>query len=155
MLYFGMVLINSYFGWYGYERWKYRRVTYGDIRQSVSRKVFVKKLMYESNVDLKYFKVYLEKGYWCGYDKLDDTRFENTSKYPYQVSFNNGDTIKNVVFNISNYNKFDSIDNNILNVCVYLEKPYLKDTIVLKIIKFDGSKDSIGYIKVWDKTNKK
>lgn len=30
VLYFGMGLINSYFGWYGYEKWKDRRSTLGN-----------------------------------------------------------------------------------------------------------------------------
>jgi hypothetical protein len=154
ILYFSVALINSYFGWYGYERWKYRKGTYGDKTESLRRGVYIKDLKYISNVDLSYFKVYIEKGYWCSYSSLEETRFKENIKYPFQVSLKTSDSIKNVVYKIVNYNKFDSINNNILDICVYLSKPSLKDTIILKIIKFDKSQDSIGYIKVWDNNKK-
>ena len=152
--YLVLMIINSYFGWYGYERWKYRMGTYGDKIESVNRGVFIKDLNYNSNIDLNYFKIYIEKGYWCGFHNLEETRFENKTKYPFQISLKSCDTIKNVIFNVINSEQYDSINNEILDVCIYLKEPRLKDTLWLKITTFDKKRDSIGYIKVWDKVKR-
>lgn len=155
IIYAVWILLNLYFGWYGNEQWKYRRITYGDKNLSIKRNVFVKNLAFKSSISLNDFKVFIEKGHKYDFNGVDKIRLINNSKYPYQVSMSRADTLNKFIYSIVNYNKFDSIDNKFLNYCVYLDKPYLKDTIVLKIIKLYGSNDSIGYIKVWDKTNKK
>lgn len=146
-----LILINSYFGWYGYERWKFRKGTYGDKKESIERGVFIKDLNYISNLDLKYFKVYFERGFKCGKHSLYETNINFKTNYPYQISMNTTDTINNVYFEIVNYYNFDSINNEMLDICLFTEAPVLKDTIYLKAIRFDKKRDSIGYIKIWDK----
>lgn len=138
---------SSIFGWYGYEKWKYRRDTYGDIQESKSRNVFIKELDFISNHDnIKGFKVYIEKGYWYGKKNMNQTMF-NFSNYPYQVSFNG--IGENRYLRISNINKFDSITNEqFQRPNIYLAKPKLNDTIILSIMSFK-TRDSVGYIKVW------
>lgn len=151
IIYLLLCFVNSYFGWYGYQQWKYRRESDGDKAESVKRKAFISDLNYKSNLDLTYFSAFIEKGYRCDYHSIDDTRFINDTKYPYQVSLKKFDSIVNGVFTVVNPERFDSINNEILNTCIYLNKPYIKDTIVIKISKFDRSNDSIGYIKIWNK----
>ena len=127
-----------------------RRITFGDKETSKIRKVFIKDLNYKSNVDLKYFNVYIEKGFWWDPWDIKKSVFKNSTTYPYQVSFKNSDTLVRGIYEIINKQQFDSIDNNILDVCIFLKEPYLKDTITLKIVKFDKYRDSIGYVKIWE-----
>ena len=151
VIFIGLTLINSYFGWYGYRMWEQRMGTFGDKSESISRNVFTKDLEYTSNIHLHNFKPYIEKGYWCGVHSLEKTCFKNDTKYPYQISLNTVDTISNVEFTIINAKKFDSINSRPLLPIIYLKKPVLKDTIVLKILTFNLKHDSIGYIKIWNK----
>lgn len=149
ILYFGMMLVNSYFGWYGYEKWKYRRVTFGNKIESIERKVFIKDLEYYSSIDLDSFPIYIEKGYKYGYHSSRDTRLLTDSKYPYQISYKFLDSTKIISYEIMNKNRYDSIDN----VTVFLKKPYFSDTLKMGIYKYSSKKwDSIGYLKVWDKS---
>jgi hypothetical protein len=154
LCYFLAVLLNScissYIGYNGYEKWKYRRNTWGDKREAISRGAFIKDLNYESNLVLDSFNIYIEKGYWFGFKSMDETRFQEGTHYPYQISFG-GIKGMNVYTLIVNYEKFDSIDNSLYSrPHIYLDKPYLKDTIILTIMKFHKIPDSLGYIKVWD-----
>jgi len=131
-----------------------RKVTYGDKKWSEERKVFIKNLNYDSSIKLKGFNVYLEKGFWFDPWNINKSVFNKNTNYPYQISFTAVDTLiaePYAIFKIVNIQKFDSIDNEFLkDACVYLKKPKLKDTLILKIIKLDQKRDSIGYVKVWE-----
>ncbi|WP_140487100.1 hypothetical protein [Flavobacterium sp. GSA192] len=134
-------------GWYGYEKWKDRRSTFGNKNEAIERGVFVKDLNYFSSIKLKEFNVYIERGYRYGYFNEKDTRIIKKDKYPYQLCFNLIDTINNYNYDYVNYIDFDTIDLNL-----YLKKAILEKTLYLKIQEFKNNKwDSIGYIKVWDK----
>lgn len=150
MIYFGLIIINSFFGWYGYEKWKYRRSTIGDKKESVNRKVFIRDLQYFSNIKLENFQIYIEKGFKYGYFSEDDTRLIKESKFPFQVSFTESVGLNNINYYVVNKKKYDSIDGT----TIFLKKEYLKDTIIVGIDKFTNKWDSIGYIKVWDKTKR-
>ena len=86
--------LNSYFGWYGYEKWKYRVGTI-DMNDSKKRGVFVKELHFELDSfpadrfpgRLENFRVYIEKGFHFGHESEDETTLLLNSNYPYQVSF--------------------------------------------------------------------
>lgn len=136
------------------ERLNERKVTFGDKEWSKNRKVFIKDLNYISSIELKHFNVYIEKGFWFNPWDRDKSVFNKNTNYPYQISFSKGDTIiakPYSVFKILNIKKFDSIDNELLDdTCVYLKNAKLQDTLLLKIIKFDGKRDSIGYVKIWE-----
>lgn len=143
-----IIFSSTIFGWYGYEKWKYRRDTYGDVQESKDRNVFVKKLNFYSNVEIDNFKCYIEKGYWFGKNSMNDTDFKFT-KFPYQISFNG--IGNNRYLQISNTNVFDSITNeDFQRPNIYLVNRELKDTLILKIMGYKN-RDSIGYIKIWDK----
>jgi uncharacterized SAM-binding protein YcdF (DUF218 family) len=141
------VLSSSFFGWFGYEKWKYRRSTFGNKAEAIERGVFVRELNYHSNINLKNFHVYIEKVFKYGYLTSSNTRLINEDKYPYQLTFNIEDTINNFNYDYVNHEDFDSIDLNL-----YLDKPYLEKLLILKVEKYNNNQwDSIGYIKVWDK----
>ena len=150
VLIFLYFVINILFGWFANEQWKHRRCTFGDRNLAIKRKVFVKDLVFKSNFDLAYLNVYIEKGHKFSFFSLNDINIIN-DYYPYQVSLDKMDTINNVVYEVVNYEKFDYVNNNVLDVLLYLQKPYFTDTIVLKIIKFNKFRDSVGYVKIWDK----
>ncbi len=144
---FLFLYLNSTIGWYGYEKWKYRRDTYGDVNESKGRNVFVRNLNYSSNLKIDSFKCYLEKGFWFGKNSMNDTEFMFT-KYPYQLSFNG--IGNNRYIQISNTEGLDSITNeDFQRPNIYLQNDRLKDTVVFKIMSFK-TRDSIGFIKVWD-----
>lgn len=148
VLFITIFLLNTYFGWYGYEQWKHRRDTYGNKRESIKRKVFIKNLNYKSTHSLVGFNVYLERGYWFGFHDMNETRYKSTM-YPYQVSFNG--IGKDKFLSISNLNEFDSISNESFErPNIYLDKKILEDTVILKIMDYK-TRDSIGFIKIWDK----
>lgn len=152
ILSFLFLYLNSTIGWYGYEKWKYRRDTYGDIAESKKRNVFVKDLSFSSSIKVDSFRCYIEKGFWFGKNNMNDTEFKFT-KYPYQLSFNG--IGNNRYLKISNEDSFDSITNeNFQRPCIYLSKSELEHTVVLKIMSFK-TRDSIGYIKIWDNDIKK
>ncbi|WP_281228731.1 hypothetical protein [Flavobacterium aquiphilum] len=149
ILYLGLVLMNSYFGWYGYEKWKYRRVTFGNKIESVKRKVFIKDLEFYSSIDIDSFHIFIERGYKYGYHSAKDTRLLTNNRYPYQLSYKFLDSVNMISYEILNKSRYDSTDN----VTVFLKKPYLKDTLKIGIYKYSSKKwDSIGYLKVWDKS---
>ena len=151
IIFFLYFLSNLFFGWFAHEPWKYRRCTFGDKNLALKRKVFVKELVYKSNFNLAYFNIYIEYGHKFGIFSSNDINIiDHSDYYPYQVSLNNMDTINNVIYEVVNYDQFDYVNNNVLDVSLYLHEPLLKDTLLLKIIKFDKSRDSVGYIKIWD-----
>lgn len=140
--------ISSYVGYNGYEKWKYRRSTFGNKEQYVNRKVFIKSLEYSSNIVLNSFEVYIEKGFRYGYNGNHETVVLENDKYPFQVCYN-------ISIDKSNVYKYDNssfktkIDS--LSSVYFLEKPYLDTPFVVKISKLVNNQwDSIGYIKVWD-----
>lgn len=144
----GYFTLNLIFGgWYGYEKWKVRRSTFGNKKESIGRGVFVNDLQFKSSIPIDNFNVYVEKGFRYGYTSSNNTRIiEDT--WPFQVSFTTKKEINNVNYYIINANKFGSIDN--LNI--YLKQAKLNDTLLIGIDKWNLNKwDSIGYIKVWDK----
>jgi hypothetical protein len=142
--------ISSYIGYNGYKKWSFRRNTHGDKSESINRGAFVKDLHYKSSMVLDHFHIYIEKGYWYGYHRIEDeTRFVKGTHYPYQVSCTwvEGQVYSSLV----GYREFDSIINEpYSSPYIYLDQPHLKDTLVLKIMVFHKDGDSIGYIKVWD-----
>ncbi|MFD1064122.1 hypothetical protein ACFQ1Q_12765 [Winogradskyella litorisediminis] len=146
--------INSLFGWYGYEKWKYRRATRGNLDESLERNVFIKNLEFElfSNSESLKFNAFIEKGFTYGKHSSETTEIiKSRTNYPYQVSFSQMDISKKVKFDLLPNTKLDSIDYFV----VYLRKPELKDTLFLKITKWENEigKDSIGLIKIYDKYN--
>ena len=141
-------------GIYVPERLTDRKVTSEEKDWSKKRNVFVKDLNYVSTIKLKYFNVYIEKGFWFDPWNINKSVFNKSTNYPYQVSFSSVDTIiakPYCTFKIVNIHQFDSIQNDLLeDSCVYLKNPKLEDTLVLKIIRFDKKRDSIGYVKIWE-----
>lgn len=64
-VYFIFGFVSSFFGWYGYEKWKYRRATRGDLMESKKRNVFIKDLEFElvPKTDSLEFSAFIEKGF--------------------------------------------------------------------------------------------
>ena len=145
---------SSFFGWYGYEKWKYRRATRGDYSESKGRDVFIKNLEFEftPNNDSLRFNAFIEKGFTYGKHSSKQTDLIKTkTDFPYQVSFSQKDTLNKVTFDLLPITQTDSLDYFV----VYLRKPELNDTIYLKIRKWENKigTDSIGFIKIYDKNN--
>ena len=147
IIYIILYLKSSDIGWYGYDKWKYRRNTYGDKIESIKRNVFVKDLQYSKSIDTCHFEVFIEKGYRFGKHSSNDTKFVDHTKYPYQISFTNAVGKNNISYYIINNEILDSVGQ----VTGFLKKPYIKDTLLIGIQKYNKSWDSIGYIKVWDR----
>jgi hypothetical protein len=138
--------ISHDIGYNGYEKGKYRRVTYGNRKESVERKVFVKDLRYSSDVDLDTFEIFIEKGYQWGRNNGNDTRLVTKSKHPFQISFRYRVGTNYMVYYVVKNQKFDSITP----LTVFLEEPYLKDTLLIGVEKYNVTWEFLGYIKVWD-----
>lgn len=146
ILYYAYGLFSSSVGWYGYQKWKYR-ISTDSINESKQRRVFIKELNYKivDSANLKgfYFKPYIEKGFRYGYHSMDETRIDNYSQYPYNLSYERN--IKDsIVLNIfpEDKKKLDSSDV----VWGYLKQPYLQDTIRIEI---EGMGKQKGIIKIW------
>jgi hypothetical protein len=143
---FALGYLNSYFGWYGYEKWKYR-VSTGSIEESKRRGVFVRELHFEIDSfpgTIENFHAYIEKGFHYGHQSEDQTTPLLGSKYPYQLSFNFQETSKlRIYITEAELSKFDSSNIN----RGYLKSPDIKDTIRFYLI---GGNKSSGIIKVWD-----
>lgn len=152
---FGVIIVCvviyflSTIGWWGYEKWKYRRTTFGNKTESVERKVFVKDLEYFSSIKLENFSVYIEKGFKYGYLGDYQTRLLENDKYPYQITFIDKMGLNNISFYIINKEKFKLLSSS----SITLKDAYLRDTLLIGIDKYTKQWDSIGYIKVWDKDN--
>ena len=151
-IYFILGFVNSFFGWYGYEKWKYRRATRGDLTESKERNVYIKNLEFKltpKNDSLE-FNAFIEKGFTFGKHSSNQTDLiKSKTDFPYQVSFSQKDTLNKVTFDLLPITKMDSIDYFV----VYLRKPELNDTIYLKIRKWENKigTDSIGFIKIYEK----
>jgi hypothetical protein len=150
---FGIIICLVFYflstiGWWGYEKWKPRRSTFGNIKESVDRKVFIRKMNYTSSLELKNFNVYIERGFRYGYFSSEQTRLLKNDKFPFQLCYNQIeiDTINNYSFESNINTPYDSIS------VLFLKNPKLEKEYVIKISKLVSKKwDSIGYIKVWDK----
>ena len=149
---------NWFIGYHGYEKEKMRRNSWGNIAESKYRNAFVKKLDFQSNIEIDSFQIFIEKGYKWGYFSSSKTSFNlEDSKFPYQISHTERVDNNDIVYAFSDNQKFDSIDEH---QTVFLKKPILKDTLIMSItklslIKINGTnkllQDSIGYIKVYQK----
>ena len=142
IFFFGIGYLSSYVGWYGYGKWKDRKHSLS-IDESISRNVFVKKLMYKiENYSGDYFefKPFIEKGFRWGHNASKETIILKTSDFPYQISYNYRPTKEiTILIQEGQSSKFDSANR-------YLKKPALSDTILLVI---GGKKNESGIIKVW------
>tara|TARA_B110000091_G_C13586074_1_gene378571 strand:- start:194 stop:700 length:507 start_codon:yes stop_codon:yes gene_type:complete len=151
-IYILLGLISSYFGWYGYEKWKYRRETRGDIIESKERGIFIKELEFDiltQKTEIE-FIAFMEKGFKYGKHSAKKTELIGKgSNFPYQVSFSQFDTLNKLNFDLLQKTKLDSINKYF----VYLKEPELKDTIYLKITSWENKigNDSIGIIKIYEK----
>lgn len=139
---------------YGYEKWKYRRYTRGNIEESKRRKVFVKQVPYIVVPDtIKTDGVfYIERGYTYGKHSMDDTRILSLkgTKYSFQLMYKN---LSIVYLEKDNPNSKDSLNDFGLN----LKDSIIKDTIYFRLLKRKGTNivdtkftDTIGIIKVFD-----
>jgi hypothetical protein len=143
--FFAFVYINSYFGWYGYKKWLYRKQS-DNMEDSKRRGVFVKELHFEVDSfqrDMKWFKPYLERGFKWGYISSDETVFFVTD-YPYQIAFENN--VKESIYpqyRDDQFVKFDSCNVN----RGYFRYPHLKDTFIL-VLRGEGIKS--GIVKIWE-----
>ena len=137
-------LANCFFGWYGYEKWKYRRSTRGNIEESKKRDVFLKELNYLIDpIDLKVnFNCYIEKGYKYGLNSMERTKTIFTTNYPFQLSFSQLDTLNDIYYSLRKNTKFDSLDR----FCIYLKEPALIYEVKIDIIK--NNNDTIGLITI-------
>ncbi len=130
--YFAFGYINSYFGWYSHEHWKYRKGS-TDIDEAKRRGVFVKELNYKVegySGDLYGFKPFIEKGYTWGYHTSEETAPWTNTNYPYQISFSYVRTSNfGVLMTDEGLEKFDSSNAS----WGYLKYPQLQDTIILEI----------------------
>ena len=146
LLYLGIGYLSSYLGWYGYEKWIYRKASQS-IEESKERGVFRTALHFkvEGSTDgLEGFEPFIEKGFKWGRHSSRETRDLGNSDYPYQLSFNyRPDTITTVLIREDQLIKFDSANV----VWGYLKKPVLPDTIILTVHR-EKSKPAI--IKVWN-----
>jgi hypothetical protein len=132
VIYFSFGYINSYFGWYSREHWKYRKGSM-DVAESKKRGVFIKELNYkvdDYSGDLYGFKPFIEKAYTWGHRTSEETRPWTGTKYPYHVSFGYIRSSKfGVLTTEATRLKYDSSNASL----VYLEQPHLTDTISLEI----------------------
>ncbi|WP_303850184.1 hypothetical protein [Apibacter mensalis] len=150
-----LVYLSSYIGWYGYEKWKYRRYTRGDIEESKMRKVFVKQVPYIVDPDTIKTEgmFYIEKGYTYGKHSMDDTKVLTIkdTKYPFQLMYKD---LSIIYLEKDNPNSKDSLNDFGLN----LKDSIIRDTIYYRLLKRKGINvvdpqftDTIGIIKVFDK----
>ncbi len=131
-------------GWWGYEKWKYRRTTFGNRSESLSRGVFICDASYKSNITLENFNVYIEKGFKYGYLGENNTRILLNDSFPYQLTFPL--ETKNLHFYVLDSARYKTE----IRRFIYLPHEHFKDTITLGINRYTNKWDSIGYVKVWD-----
>jgi len=138
--------INSYFGWYGYKKWKYRAGT-GDINDSKRRHVFVKELHFKIDNfsgKIENFHAYIERGFHFSHFSQEDTEPLNGSKYPFQLSYTFYNTSSlGIMPRKTELKKFDSSDA----IRGYLRSPILKDTVIVDLV---GENIHSGIIKIWE-----
>lgn len=146
IIFLALPYISSSVGWYGYGKWKYRGRT-SSIKDSKSRKVFVKELNYKiidsANFKNFQFKPYLERGFSYGKHSMEDTRIWSNSNFSYNISYERNLKDSIVLYFIQeSIEKLDSSDV----VWGYSKTPYLKDTLTLTI---EGANNHYGSIKIW------
>jgi hypothetical protein len=142
-----ITMVNSYFGWYGYEKWKERRATYGNKAEAIERNIFVKDLQFlSSNNTDSTFNVYIEKGFKYGYHNSESTRMLENDSYPFQITFTDKVGLNYINYYIINKEIFDSVGTTV----AYLKKPVFQDTLLIGIHQYTKQWDSIGFIKVWE-----
>jgi hypothetical protein len=137
--------VNSYFGWYGYKKWLYRKQS-DSIEDSKRRGVFVKELhfkvdSFQRNMD--WFKPYLERGFRWGHESSQETDLLITD-YPYQIAFENN--VKESIYPHYREDQFVQFDSFNVNRG-YFKAPHLKDTMVLVL---GGEGIHSGTIKIWE-----
>lgn len=130
--YFGFGYINSYFGWYSHEHYKYRKGS-TDVSEAKQRGVFVKQLNYKVegySGDLYGFVPFIEKAYTWSYHTSEETKPWTNTEYPYQVSFGYKRSSNfGVLVSDKTLSKVDSATVSSL----YLRQPKLMDTIFLEV----------------------
>jgi hypothetical protein len=153
--------LNWFIGYHGYEKEKFRRNSWGDIQESKTRGVFVKKLNFiylvkSDTVNVDSLNVFIEKGYKFGYFSANETnsKLEKTN-FPFQISQTERTNHNLVVYNFTNLKNLDSIGENGI---IYLKNPTIKDTLFMTVegFRLENGKalwDSIGYVKVFEKKN--
>ena len=161
--FFFMSIANWFFGYNGYNKHKPRRNSWGNKKESVYRKTFVKDLKTISNIELDSFNIFIERGYKFGFYSSNQTNFiTKNTLYPYQISHTNRTNGSKTSYSFvkergESPNGLDSVG---YHKEIYLKKPKLGDTLKMSIRKFqvikEGEKnkavwDSIGYIKVFEK----
>lgn len=143
LLYIIVGYLSSYMGWYGYEKWKYRKYS-TTVQEAINRGTLVKKLNYriDSFQGAPFpFEPFLEKGYKWGKKSSDETIILKNTLYPFQFSYNyKPNEIITIRLREDQINKFDSIGR-----C--LTKPHLVDTVILEI---GGENIKTGLVKVWE-----
>jgi hypothetical protein len=146
-VYFGFGYINSYFGWYSHEHWKYRKGS-TDIEESKKRGVFVKELNFKIegySGSLNGFRPFLEKAFTWGYHSSEETVPWTNTQYPYRLMFNYRPTQEiTVLVRDEDLVKFDSTSGP----WGFMKEPKLSDTIILTIGGENIPRNS-AFIKVW------
>jgi hypothetical protein len=141
----GFMALNTYFGWYAYEHWKYRKAS-TNLQESIKRGVFVRSLQYKiigtDSIPFK-FEPFIEKAFTWGFYTSDSTVAWKNTNYPYQFKYQKQPYYGAGIFmEQSEREKFDSSNYS----WGYLKYPYLKDTITLI---FSDSTRKKTIIKVW------
>ena len=143
ILYLLMGYINSYFGYFGYNKDKFRR--YSDtIEESIDRNVFVKKLNFRGLNRVQINDVFIEKGYrWGISDKqtkslLENDNLDNKSCLTYQIIID-----------------FDEMQNKKLiyipNNRMLIDKSELIDTLTFEMYVRDVNNKliEVDTLKIW------
>ncbi len=145
-----LILINSYFGWYGYKKWNYRIDTRGNKEESIRRGIYVRDVFFEvvpADLDV-HFNAFIERGYSFGYHSNKDTRVGIQTNFPFQVSFPQSDTISKFSYSLFKSTTLDSAGTH----CVYLRDSYLPDTIYVTVGDYDNNRvTNLGLIKIYER----
>lgn len=86
VIYFLLGYLNSYVGYYGYNKHKVRRYS-SSLIESKQRNVFVRKLSYSLSNDIKINNVFIEKGFRWGSSDEETLEYNDSSKLNYQIIF--------------------------------------------------------------------
>ena len=129
--------LSSYFGWYAYQKRKYRLST-NDINDSKKRGVFVKEVHFEIDSfpgNIENFRAYIEKGFHFGHESEDERFPLLNTNYSYQLIFNFPLSSKLGIFiTETELKKFDSSSK----LSGYLRLPKLKDTVTFYLVSEHG-----------------
>ncbi|TSE08127.1 hypothetical protein [Aquimarina algiphila] len=148
----GLGYFNSYIGYHGYNKDTYRRFS-ETIKESKERKVFIKKLNYNTKADnVEILDVFIEKGYRWGNSsdetaklEQDDSLARNTPELPFQVVVSFKKDQKNgklSVFSGGEYNKYSPF--------IPIDSDILKDTVSFNLIL---ENKHVGKVKAWGNMN--